>query len=72
MWRTWSVTFFECLVSYMQPACAPSDAAKEQLNDNLDFNDQHLKAGVFVSDAKNDHEELFSSTFAMCVKDGEE
>ena len=62
--------FLRVFGSYMQPACAPSDAAKEQLNDDLDFNDQHLKAGVFVSDAKNDHEELFSSTFALCVKDG--
>ena len=61
--------FLRVFGSTMQPACAPSDAAKEQLNFDLDFNDQHLKAGVFVSDAKNDHEELFSSTliaFSAC------
>jgi len=60
---------FLCLFgSYMNPASAPSDTAREQLQRDLDFNDEHLRAGVFVVDAENEHKELFASTVAMCLK----
>ena len=66
------VNFLLVFASYMRIASVPSDAARDQLKKDLDFNDKHLKAGIFVSYAESNHEKLFSSTIALCVKnDGE-
>eukprot|EP00986_Skeletonema_menzelii_P005066 scaffold1783_cov163-Skeletonema_menzelii.AAC.2 len=61
--------FLRVFGSYMNPAHAPSDVAREQLQRDLDFNDEHLRAGVFFFSAKNEQKELFSETVAGCLKE---
>ena len=63
--------FLNVFTTYMNPDNAPTDAAREQLEKDLDFNDQHLRAGRFMSDAKEYHDELYQS-FVKCIKDNEE
>jgi len=62
--------FLKVFTIYMNPDNAP-DAAREQLEKDLDFNDQHLRAGRFMCDAKEYHNELYQS-FVKCIKDNEE
>jgi len=64
-------SFLKVFTTYMNPDNAPTDAAREQLEKDLDFNDQHLRAGRFMSDAKEYHDELYQS-FVKCIKDNEE
>ena len=61
--------FLRLFGSYMQPDLAPSDVAREQLQRDLDFNDEHLRAGVFYYSTKDDQTELFSETVAKCLKE---
>ena len=64
-------SFLKVFVTYMNPDNAPTDTAREQLEKDLDFNNQHLRAGRFMSDAKEYHNELYQS-FVKCIKDDEE
>ena len=51
----------------MSPANAPSDTARKQLQRDRNLTDEHLRAGVFFFDAKNEQKELFTETVARCL-----
>lgn len=65
-------SFLLVFASFMRISSAPSDDARVQLEKDLDFNDQHLRAGEFFFHAKSEHGELFASTLAHCLKPEED